>query len=393
MAFRPAPPPAPFTAFPYLTGNLPTWSVSTVKNDPSMPLGAYLMLPSENPEDVFNKYQTVYLVPGEQYRWKQVIIKSSITIHGQGALVKLDGPGPSLTISGGSGLPIDMTVELRDINFKGLDIPPDREELMEDAFLRHSAIWSHNVTRTVINGCSFVNFKGAAVWFYDEDTTWSGRIFAEQHLFINNRITGCRIGLALGSVSRNSVASHNIFNDCHVCFNVLGGGWTLVNNCIMNSRCAYLHAKEGMWYSGPATSGPALVNVFSGNVLNNCAANGNMWPTDYLGGGDVPLKLAAFYFNDEDAIPPVWTGNAHNWADVTLTKFSSDLESYSITGCMFIGQTTAVPSAGRIYVGNTISDKVYFFGCSGNGVYLYGTTDANLFPDDFGTAQSGNPPS
>lgn len=382
MAFRATS--GPTTVFPFVSNPIPSWPVQPVVTNTED--GAYIMKPGENAHDVLSSNRVVYLMPGETYYWKNVLITSSLILRGQGANVFLDGVGPILMLEGGSQ-PSDLNVTIDGVNFMGGIDVPDRGEPMSALFLDQGAIWAHNAFKTSIVNCSFQNFKGCAVWFYDDREYWTNRTWSQQHIVSFNRFQGCRMGVANGGGSEYAFASCNCFFDCQICFYVIGGNWNRSSNLIVNCRCAYYHSKDGMWYTGSGNYNPAH-GSFTGNTLNHCDYGGNLWPTAFIGADGRSMNLAGMYFDNDSAYPPTWTGNTQYYGDMYVNKYSNKQKAWCIVGCTIMGGSGADPSVGKITIGSSVTNTTYFIGCSGNSVYVYGAKAANMTPATFASIQN-----
>ncbi|AII22561.1 protein LH3 [Lizard adenovirus 2] len=331
------------------------------------------LLPGEDPEAVFKQYHVVYLVPGAQYHWKNILIEKPVWIYGNGATVRTSGTGPILRIVGNRTEKRD--VRIQDISFFGEDCTPNRMEPMSEKLVYQMAIWVTDMKRVTIKGCNFTNFAGAAVFF--EETAYNGFFWSMQHLITECRFTGCRIGIANGGRSEYSTASFNNFFDCQICFNVVGGNWNRCGNIAANCRCVYLHTTN-MWYEGAGGNFNAAHGSFTGNTMNHCDYGGNLWPTAFQL-PDREIQLAGFYFDNARARCPTWTGNTQYYGDMKILNFNqaNDAAIFVIDGCALYGQPG---DTGSIETTAALTDKVFIQGCQGNKVTLFNIKAANVVP-------------
>lgn len=391
MAFRPTTTfTSTFTAFPYLTGSLPTWPVpANVSNEAK---GAYLLGPDENVQSVIDQHRVIVLQGDEVYRWKRVVINKPTTIAGNGATVILDGDGPCIIIDGGRGFPGEIPVIISDVCFQGTLQLINRDQPMDIGCLSSSAIWVKNALQVTIFSCIFEKFAGAALWFDADDTNWDNRNFAFCHYVSENLFRDCRLGIAIGNNVQYGLSSNNVFYDCHIAFYMIGTNWGIYGNSVLSCRCAYFHSKENMWYSGAAANNGITYGSVVGNFFSNANLIGLQWHENFVAMDGRGIKLQGFYFDDDGAVPPTWTGNTHYWSGIDLLNFDSNMQAYVFTGCTFMGKTASVESAGRLNIADAIKAKTFFSGCSGNGVHVYGVESTNLFPPNFATVKSGSAP-
>ncbi|UJZ92502.1 LH1 [Barthadenovirus sternae] len=369
------------TAFPFVTGALPTWPRYASPSIDSS--SVYTISPDENINYVLSKYKYVALQPDSVYHWKNIIIVSSVIIDGRGSVIKLDGNGPIFKLEGRTLHPANLFVSFYNITFVGLEDVPDRSEHMQVDYLDHSAIWTHNAFKVTIQNCNFLNFKGAAVWFNDDNTYWTTKGWSQQHEVCYNRFQGCRIGIANSGASEYSIASLNLFYDCQICFYVIGGNWNRSSNMIVNCRSAYFHSKSGMWYAGSAGNYNAAHGSFTSSTLNHCDYGGNLWPTEFNGSDNKVYELAGMYFDDDSTYPPTWTGNTQYYGDMHIKNFKAAQKNFCIVGCTIMGRAASDENVGNIRLDPAIASKVYFIGCSGNEVVVFGGKKVNMIPDVF----------
>lgn len=349
---------------------------------PPPPYQGPTILPQQDPQPILDRYQVVFLVPGETYNWKYVRITYPVTIFGNGATVTTNGLGPIIRIDG-TGQSSGRGVTIKDITFIGSPSTPDRLKPMSEEQVASSAIWVVGQWRTSILDCNFYNFSGAALYF-GEHEVYNGFNWAMQHFVRGCRFKGCRIGIANGGATEYSVASMNNFFDCQICFNTVGGNWNCSSNVISNCRCAYLHTQHD-WYQGPAGNYNAAHGSFTGNTLNHCDYGGNLWPTEFVLEDGTTIELAGFYFDDTLQRPPTWTGNTQYYGDMMIKNFLvAGIDAWCVTGCAILGKSGQNPDAGKVELADAVKNKVWFVGCSGNGVTLKNVVAANCTPP-FGT--------
>lgn len=348
-----------------------------------------VMKPGDDPTDFFQKHSCVYLQPGRVYQWSGIKVTNPICIYGRGAIVRLLGEGPIMEVTGGDDIsPSDIPFTVYDVIFDGNETV-DRNVNMSVAFENKSALWFTNAWKSTVFNCTFSNFNGTALWYRDNPPPQG---FEGQHSLLGCRFIKCRIGVSNSGRSEYSLANSNLFFDCQVCFNVIGGNWRQTGNQMMYSKCGYLHVKDGMWYEGSNKENPAH-GAFTGNTLNHCD-NGCAWPASFtLKNGSTISRLSGLYFDDDAAYPPTFTGNAMWYSGMEVMNFINDtnLKSFSFTGCTFVGPANDMESS-RIAISNRVGTKVFFIGCTGNNVNVYNVTAANMTPP-FGTVKTGNYPS
>lgn len=344
------------------------------------PTSPRFLSPDVDPQLAFDTQRLIELEPGSIYKWSSIHISRSVTVNGNGAVIYLRGDGPIIYVDiGSNAITHDAFVTFNNCHFKGSDQTPIRDEDMNEGFLPHSAVWVRNSFKTSFIQCSFENFKGAALWLYDtldyvKEKTWS-----QQHLISTCRFVGCRIGIATGGACEYSLANNNCFFDCQICFYVIGGNWLRVGNIIANCRSAYFHHGDGMWYQGPAGMQNPAHGAFVGNTMNHCDYAGNVWPNEFVGVDGTTYQLAGMYFNNVRTYPPTWTGNTQYYGDMVIENFKTNnaQKAFSITGCTLMGNPGQDVSA--IRAGNTVKDKIWIIGCSGNGIKTNVPT-ANITP-------------
>lgn len=341
-----------------------------------------------DPTEIFYKNRCVYLQPGATYYWSGIKITQPIVIYGRGATIRLQGDGPIIEVTGGNLVqPYDCPVTLYDIAFNGNETV-NRNAPMSQNFVNKSALWFTNAWKSSIINCSFTNFNGAAIWFRDDNlyTRWM-----QQHSVIGCKFLMCRIGIANSGRSEYSIANSNLFFDCCVCFNVVGGNWRRTGNQIAASKCAYLHVESGMWYQGNNKENTAH-GAFTSNTLNHCD-NGCLWPATWtLADGRTIARLSGMYFDSSVSCPPTFTGNALWYSGIELRGFSlvGSMQTFCFTGCTFMGNPNNNLES-RIAI-QTGKSQVYFIGCTGNNIAVYNVAAANIIPA-FGTTLTGNYPS
>lgn len=400
---------------PFLTATQRRWAGSqsnvngsTVSGAPVLPANSYgnlssvaspqqyfaILNPTDNAEEVLNKYSLVYLLPGAVYKWSSVNVYRPVQIEGRGATVVFAGyEGPSLLITGDSETgDKSFRIILRDINFVGGQ-QPDRGEPMQERFSTHVGVWFSGLSRCTISNCSFINYKGCALMFSSHEVPAGGLyVSSAQHVISGCRFVSNRVAICTDVATAGSLAVNNCFRDCQVCFWVNGGGWQRTGNLISNSRCAYLHTNQNStWWSGDTASAQGLAqDSFTGNTLQYCDYACE-WPNQLVVNpeGDT-ITLSGFYFNNQQSYPPVWVGNNHMYADVKIIDFKTELTKYCLVGNMFIG--TDDGNTGGVYVADALKDKVYLIGCYGTqGVKIYNVPNANCTPT-VGTSVTGDLP-
>ncbi|ARE31879.1 ORF3 [red squirrel adenovirus 1] len=262
---------------------------------------------------------------------------------------------------------------------------------MSANFLDKSAIWFTNAWKGSVINCSFDNFNGSALWFRD-DNLYGTSNWQQQHLITACRFRKCRIGISNSGRAEYSVATMNMFFDCHVCFNVIGGNWRRSENQMVICKCAYLHVEAGMWYEGNNKENPAH-DAFTGNTLNH-GDSGCLWPAAFtLADGRQITRLAGFYFDSSLTFPPTFSNNVLWYTGIDLKGFStgSSLKTFCFTGCTFMGNA-GNNTQSRLAIGRenqTNNSKVYFIGCSGNNIALYNVEASHVVPS-FGTLMTLN---
>ncbi|AAK13172.1 E1B 55K [Bovine atadenovirus D] len=364
---------------PFVSNPIVTWPQAVHQNVAPSTARSHILLPVDaDPEVYFNKYSAVYLIPDATYTWKNVEITTHIHIYGQGATVKLHGSGPILSIRNAQIEPKVLRVLISDIHFIGGELP-NRNSSMGSDCLHHGAIFCHNVWKTTISNCVFENFKGAAVW-YSSVPYSNFRKWGQQHCITSCKFDSCRIGVANTSYSEFSMANNNHFFDCQVCFNVVGGYWMRNDNLFVQCRCAYLHTKKHMWYSGDGQNFQAARGTFNNNMLNHCDY-GSMWPTEFVLANGSVIELAGFYFDDDEEQPPTFVGNMLWYGDVKILKLPmARLKHWCINACHIYGITYGMPDAGCITISPELADIVFVIGCSGNNVVIYNVNEEHIVP-------------
>lgn len=367
--------------FPYVSKPIVPWPASASSNNSSSQnIDFPVLKPDQDPIAFFQTNNTAYLQPGATYYWKCIELSKPIHIYGQGATVQLVGPGPVFVFNSESVIPEDFYVVFENINFIE-DEFPIRSGQLSLGLTTHSAVWFINVWKTSIVNCNFKNFRGAALWYSDNRNFWNARKWNQQHLVSNCRFNGCRIGISNTGSSEYSIASQNQFYDCQICFNVIGGNWSRNNNVIVNCRCAYLHVGDNMWYEGHSENNNPAKGTFCNNIINHADNGGNVWPTQFKLTDGSTIQLASFYFDDNQEIPPCYSGNFHWFGDVNIVNFSTTkIDKWCITGCNFYGNTHAANDAGQVQVAEAVKDKVFIIGCSGNNVTMKNIVEGNMTP-------------
>nr|WMQ77641.1 LH3 [Zoothera dauma adenovirus] len=353
-------------------------------NDVTLP--GYVMKSSEDPRTVFSTYKIVYLIPGETYRWSGLqITDPNFTLDGNGAHVILSGTGPIIKIVGanGSSYHKNMEVVIRNVRFFGAEGSISRTEDMTLEFEKHSAIHSFNAYNVTITGCEFERFKGACLYMYDDKDYANSKNWHQRHIITGNKFVSSRIGICNSGACEYSIASLNTFNDCQIAFYVIGGNWNRVGNLIVNSRCAYYHAKTGMWYYGDSGNFNAAHGTFTDNTANHCDYGGNKWPNTFKQQSGTNVTLYGFYYNDDTRYPPTFVGNTMYYCDMYIGDFSTGETAFCVVGCTIMGKSSSAPDSGCIRVKSSVKNKVWFIGCSGNGVSSYGVNTANCTPATF----------
>ncbi|AFV70632.1 LH3 [Bovine adenovirus 6] len=371
----------PSVVYPFVSKPIVPWS-QAVRPDPVLPSSSrsHILMPVDaDPNVYFNKYSAVYLIPDATYVWKNVEITTHLHLYGQGATVRLHGTGPILSIQSSKTEPEELRVLISDIHFFGGDFP-DRNSPMTPEKEHHGAIFCHNVWKTTISNCIFENFNGAAI-LYSSLQYFRYRKWGQQHSVTGCKFDSCRIGIANTSCSEFSLANNNLFFDCQVCFNVVGGYWMRNDNLFVQSRCAYLHIKENMWYAGDGQNFQAARGTFNNNMLNHCDY-GSLWPTEFtLTDGSV-IELAGFYFDDDEEQPPTFVGNMLWYGDVKILNLpTTRLKQWCISACHIYGVTAGMPDAGCVTVSRNLAEVVYIIGCCGNTVTIYNVNPEHVVPN------------
>ena len=372
----------------FISNPIVPWPQSVVPVCAPSTSRSHILLPVDaDPEDYFNKYSAIYLIPDATYVWKNVEISKHLHLYGQGATVKLHGSGPILSIQSSKIEPETLRILISDVNFVGGEIP-NRNSPMTAENIHHGAIFCHNVWKTTISNCVFENFKGAAVW-YSSLQYYNYRKWGHQHCITGCKFDSCRIGIANTSCSEFSMANNNHFFDCQVCFNVVGGYWMRNDNLFVQCRCAYLHTKEHMWYAGDGNNFQAARGTFNNNMLNHCDY-GSLWPTEFKLENGSKIELAGFYYDDDEEQPPSFVGNMLWYGDVKILNLPiTRLSHWCINACHIYGYTSIMPNAGCVYVSPDLTDKVLIIGCSGNNVTIFNVNKEHVIPE-FGTFKQKN---
>lgn len=370
-------------SFPFVTAPLISWAQDVAATPSNGTQKAFTLRPGDDTTTAFSTEGAVIdLLPGAEYHWHRENISTTVTIRGNGATVRNARPvsGPCIFIRSTTGSPMNLRVSLEDIIFKGYE-DPDRASPMSNTASQNCAVWIHQAWKATVLRCTFINWRGAALWFSDTTTYWSSQQWSQQHMVCQNRFEGCRICIANTGGSEYSLASNNCFFDCQIAFNVIGGNWNRCGNVIVNCRCAYLHARNNMWFAGSSGVFNAAHDTFVGNVLNHCDYGGNRWPTVLTMANGSQIQLAAFYFDNTGAYPPLWCGNTQYYGDMKLLNYNSGgMKAWVISGCIFMAGSNSMPTAGNITVSNG-GDKVYLIGCSSNAsVQVTGIAAANMTP-------------
>lgn len=365
----------------FVTAAQPHWP-DTIPGNFNVP-ESVTVLPDADPDRIFETHSVIYLKPGALYRWPSITLTRAVTIYGNNAIIELVGAGPQLHVHPPSwnndvdtNVAIDLKVTLRDIIFRGSDSQPDRQEAMSAKFVEHSAVWIDNAWRTTIENCSFLNYKGSAIWYQDDVKGLPTGIFEAQHILTNCRFRHCRIGVSNAGRSEYSMASNNLFADCQICFNVIGGNWLRVGNHIVSCRCAYYHTTVP-WYIGRSGNQNAAHGTFCSNSVNHCTT-ACLWPSSFMQANGVRVDLAGFYFSDGGTYPPNWTGNTHYYFDMILDNMSTQKSfKWTICGCVLMNCT--------ITTRNNTGNSTYIFGCTGNSDTRIGNVPAGNISPDIGT--------
>lgn len=351
----------------------------------------FVVIPANHndPSQILYNNPCVYLQPGATYYWSNVQITRPVIIHGRGATIKLKGTGPIIEVSTGLNVAAsNCPVTMYDIVFDGSAIV-NRNTPMSQDFFNHSAIWFTNAWRSSLINCTFINFNGSALWYRDDSVYTTLSQWAQQHSVIGCKFNLCRIGISNSGRSEYSVANSNLFVDCGVCFNVIGGNWRRTGNNIVTSKCAYLHVESGMWYEGSNKQNTAH-GAFTSNTLNHCD-NGSKWPAAWtLADGRQIPRISGMYFDSSVSCPPTFTGNALWYTSLELRGFAlvGNMQCFCLTGCTFMGNPNNNTQS-RVAIASSRTNEVYFIGCTGNNIAVYNAAAANFSPK-FGDQKTGN---
>ncbi|ABA47235.1 E1B 55K [Snake adenovirus 1] len=336
------------------------------------PLPRGTLLPGQSPDEAFARNSVVFLVPGAEYNWKNVVIRKPVWIYGERCHGEDFRPRAIIHIMGDLDNPMD--VRIQDLTFIGGD-SPDRLVPFSAVLTNQMALWCID-PRITIRGCSFYNFGGAAIYLERSERDTGFRFGRGQVMITDCRFRGCRIGIANGGSVEYGLASQNNFSDCQICFNVVGGNWTRSGNVASNCRCMYLHT-QGMWYEGAAGNFNPAHGSFTSNTLNHCDYGGNLWPTEFQL-PDRVINLAGFYFDNAAARLPNFSGNSQWYGDMKLINFLPD-STFVINGGALYG---GPGDTGVIAVATALAAKVFVIGCQGNaGQQIVNVPAANIIPE------------
>lgn len=347
-----------------------------------------------DPTDIINETGCIYLQPGAVYHWGGIKITRPVCIYGRGATIKLQGQGPIFEVTAGEGVRAsDVPSTFQDIIFDG-DTVVDRNATMSQSFVRHSAIWITNAWKSCVMNCSFKNFNGTALWYRDDNIYVTGptsRLWLQQHIVIGNKFELCRFGVSNSGRSEYSLADSNVFGDCFICFNCIGGNWTQRSNNMTACKSGYFHVRRLMWYEGSNRDNP-VHGAFTGNTLNHCDS-GCKWPYSLtLPGGDVVTPLSGLYFDNTTITPPTFNDNVLWYSSIELRGFGliSNASNYTMSGITFMGPPNNPKSRIAVSTTGNLASKVFLFGCWGNtNVNIYNIPAANVVPS-CGTVTTGN---
>lgn len=351
----------------------PTTAVPSWNDQYFLPLetldNCVTLLPGSDAQEAFDSYSMICLKPYGNYVWTAVSITKPVILMGNNATVHLNGEGPQLHIHP-PGLnpnfnvnrPEDLRVTIKDVIFRGQSDDLGRLLPMTEQMVTHSAIWVDNARKVTIQGCSFQNWNGTAVWHQDDfvgPATWS--TFESQNLLTNCRFKTCRMGVSTGGRSEYGLIANNIFTDCQIAFNVVGGNWHRIGNVINDTRCAYLHVKNP-WYLGRVGNQNSSISSFCFNICNH-TTDRSLWSTNFTLPDGTAIELGGFYFDDDTASPPTYTGNTHNYYDLKLINMvvenAAHPTRWCITGCTFMNSSIGVPEslAARVFLIGTSSNE------------------------------------
>lgn len=382
---------------PYLTARLPSWSGARQNVEGSSMAGKpippsnfpmiqssetndfVIIKPEDDPNQFFNVYSVLYLVPGANYKWSNISLYTPTIINGQGASVTLNGDGPifDVAVSTEAVSPVSLYIVFNAVNFVG-GKPFDRTTPMSLDVVTQSAVWITDVWKTTFLNCSFSYFKGAALFFKENNLASSSLKGSQQHLVSNCKFTYCRIGIANSGFSEYSIASTNSFYDCHIAFHVYGGYWIRSNNLINKCGSGFFHiTSSNMWYLSEGSYTPLDFGTFSNNNVHYTDTNsGNLWPLEFtLPSGTV--QLSGMYCQSGNALPPLYLGNSHLYSSFNIASLPGHI--YCVTGCKFYG-TESSTTYSYVKVPSAQSANIYFLGCFGNSVQKVNVTNANMLP-------------
>lgn len=371
-----------------MSSTLPDYSVVRPVNqwpDPAAKrprLTEVVLSPGEDAAFAFANFDVVNLVPRATYHWTSLALRKPKTLIGNGATVFLRGVGPLLQCVGNPALSSQWII--KDVTFVGSALHLDRATPFGFDIIEQNCFMFDNCVKVSVINCNFYRFPGTALWFVNSGAP-VGHYWDPQHIVANCRFQECRMGVSIGGGADHGTVSGCNFFDCQICFNVSGGQWNMSGNVIVNCRCAYLHTK-GNWYQGTLGNiNPAQGN-FCDNVISNCDYNGNLWATEFMLSTGVVINLAGYYFDDDAALPPNWSGNAMTFCDAQLKNFlTGNNEVYCITGCFINGDTVDGEAKGKFEASDAVKDNIHLIGCSSNGKVTLTKIPAGNVSPSFGT--------
>ncbi|QJR83086.1 LH3 [Bearded dragon adenovirus 1] len=324
--------------------------------------------PGDPAEAILNAFDVVYLQPGAVYTWTRVIVRRSVTIHGNGATVCAGGD-ICLWLQGG-GL-ADRGSVVENVKFVGSPEVPNRNLPMSNLFERKLGIICEDNVGVVFRGCKFTNFAGAAVSFAQAYVSTN----AQFNLLSGCTWEACRFALVTTKGADNSHVDSCFFRDCQVALYMAGGGWSVAGCMFDRCRCVYFHDNEDMWFASEADQ------TRLGGIVSNCSmirCSNSAWPDEMYNKAGQQVDLKGFVFDASDNIPPVWSNNYMYNCDVSINDMNQDVKVYSITGCQIAASARAM---GEINVTGTAATKVYLVGCTANGTLtINGIANANQTP-------------
>lgn len=361
--------------------------LATTPYEASQPVNEFVVVPPtvEDPTDIINESGCIYLQPGAVYYWGGVKITRPVCVYGRGATIKLKGEGPIFEVTAGERVrSADVPSTFQDIIFDG-DTVINRDSVMNEGFVRHSAIWITNAWKSCVMNCFFKNFNGTALWYRDDNLYMTGptsRLWVQQHVVIGNKFELCRFGVSNSGRSEYSLADSNVFGDCQVAFNCIGGNWSQRGNNMTATKCGYFHVRRLMWYEGNNRDNP-VHGAFTGNTLNHCDS-GCKWPFSLMLPNNVQITaLSGMYFDNITITPPTFNDNVMWYSGIELRGFAliSNIQNYTMCGITFVGPPSGVKSRIAVTTTGGVQSKTFMTGCWGNSnVTVYNIPQANIVP-------------